>query len=84
MPLISPRDIIFSSSGLNTFPSVILISRSGSKVPKIDLTISSRPLNTESIIIRAIVPTITPATDIDEIILIAFLDFLAKRYLRDI
>ena len=46
-----------------------------------DLTRVSSPLKTERTIIRAIVPTVTPATDIDEITLIAFRDFFANRYL---
>jgi hypothetical protein len=48
---------------------------------KIELTMVSSPLKTERIIIRAIVPTATPATDTAEIIFIAFRDFLANRYL---
>ncbi len=47
----------------------------------IALTIVSSPLKTERIIISAIVPTATPATDTAEITLIAFRDFFAKRYL---
>jgi len=38
-------------------------------------------LNTESTIISAIVPTATPVTDTADITFMAFLDFLAKRYL---
>jgi len=50
-------------------------------VLKMVVTSFSRPLNTERIIIRAIVPVATPATDTEEMIFIAFLDFFAKRYL---
>jgi len=66
---------------MNVLPKEGVIFRSGSKVLKIDLTISSSPLNTDNIMIRAIVPTATPVTDTAEIILIAFLDFFANRYL---
>jgi len=48
---------------------------------KIALTIVSRPLNTDKIIISAIVPTATPATETAEIIFMAFRDFFANRYL---
>jgi len=47
----------------------------------IDLTGVSRPLNSERTMMRAMVPTVTPATDIEEMTLMAFLDFFAKRYL---
>lgn len=73
----------FSSDlpGVNVFPSDEVIFRSGSNVLKMEFTIISSPLKTESTIIRAIVPTVTPATETDEIILMAFRDFFAKRYL---
>ena len=45
------------------------------------LTISSRPLKTERIVMSAIVPTVTPATEMAEMTLIAFRDFFANRYL---
>ena len=54
---------------------------SGSKVLNIALTIVSSPLKTDRIIIRAIVPTATPATETAEIMFIAFRDFFANRYL---
>ena len=66
---------------MNVLPSAGVILRSGSKVLKIERTRLSSPLNTERTIIRAIVPTVTPATEIEEITFIAFLDFFAKRYL---
>ena len=68
-------------SGIKVLPSAAVILISGSNVLKIELTILSSPLNTERIIIRAIVPTATPATETAEIIFIAFLDFFANRYL---
>ena len=45
-------------------------------------TTSSKPLNTERIIINAALPIKTPNTDIAEMILMALVDFFAKRYLR--
>ena len=68
-------------SAINVLPSAADILISGSNVLKMALTIVSSPLKTERIIIRAIVPTATPATETAEIIFIAFLDFLANRYL---
>jgi hypothetical protein len=58
---------------------VILISES--EVLKMPLTISSRPLKTDRMVINAMVPTITPETEMAEITLMAFRDFLANRYL---
>ena len=66
---------------MKVFPSAAVTLMSGSKVLKIALTIVSRPLKTERIMIRAIVPTATPETDTAEMIFIAFRDFFAKRYL---
>ncbi len=66
---------------MNVLPSAAVILMSGSKVLKMELTILSRPLKTDSMMMRAIVPTATPATDTAEIMFIAFLDFFAKRYL---
>jgi hypothetical protein len=68
-------------SAIKVLPSAAVILMSGSTVLKMALTIVSRPLNTERIIIRAIVPTATPATDTEEIMFIAFRDFFANRYL---
>jgi hypothetical protein len=45
---------------------------------------SSNPLKTDKIIIKAALPTKTPNTEIAEMMLMAFVDFLAKRYLRAI
>jgi len=68
-------------SGVKTFPATGVIFISGSEVLKMLLTISSRPLKTESTVISAIVPTVTPATEMAEITFMAFRDFFAKRYL---
>jgi len=77
----SDRSLSFAVSAVNVFPSATVIFMSGSKVLKMVVTSFSRPLNTDSIIIRAIVPTATPATDTDEMMFITFLDFFAMRYL---
>jgi hypothetical protein len=45
------------------------------------VTIVPSPLKTDRIIIRAIVPTATPATETAEIMFMAFRDFFANRYL---
>ena len=66
---------------MNTFPSDGVIRRSGSTELIIDLMSESNPLYTESIMIRAAVPTAIPIALIAEIILITLCDFLAKRYL---
>ncbi len=58
-----------------------MIFRSGSKELNNERTRLSKPLNTDKTTINAIVPTATPTTEIAEITLIAFLDFLEKRYL---
>jgi hypothetical protein len=47
-------------------------------------TTSSNPLNTDKIIISAALPTNTPTTEIVEMMLMALVDFFAKRYLRAI
>src|SRR5665647_858679 len=68
-------------SGVKTLPLTGVILISGSDVLKIPFTISSSPLNTDRMVISASVPTVTPATEIAEITLMAFRDFLANRYL---
>ncbi len=68
-------------SGVKVFPLAAVILRSGSNVLKIDVTISSRPLNTDNMIISAMVPTATPATDTPDITFIALRDFFANKYL---
>ena len=51
------------------------------KVYPIDLMMLSKPLNTERTVIRAMVPMATPATEMAEMILMAFCDFFASKYL---
>jgi hypothetical protein len=75
------RNFSFAVSGINVFPSAAIIFRSGSNVLNIEVTSVSSPLKTDRIIISAIVPTVTPATDTAEIMFMAFRDFFAKRYL---
>lgn len=47
-------------------------------------TTTSKPLNTERIMIKEALPIKTPNTDIAEMIFMALVDFFAKRYLRAI
>jgi hypothetical protein len=54
---------------------------SGSKELNNDRIKLSNPLKTDNIMIRAIVPTVTPASDMPEITFMALCDFLAKKYL---
>ena len=68
-------------SGVKTFPFTGEIFISGSEVLKIPFTISSRPLKTDRIVISAMVPTVTPATEMAEMTLMALRDFFANRYL---
>lgn len=74
--------ILFCSNGLPFTVLVILIS--GSNVEKSDLMEKSRPLKTDKITTSANVPTVTPATDIPEMMLITFTDFFEIRYRRAI
>jgi len=80
-PFIFDSRLRFAVSGIKVFPSAGVIFRSGSNVLKMEVTIISRPLKTDKITISAIVPTATPATDTAEMILMAFRDFFANRYL---
>jgi len=59
------------------FAATILIS--GSKREKRDLIEKSRPLKTERITTSAKVPTVTPAIEMPDIMLITFTDFLEIR-----
>lgn len=62
------------------FPSFGVIRTSGLKVLNKFITTFSNPLNTDITIINAIVPTVKPATEIPEIILIIWCVFFEKRY----
>jgi hypothetical protein len=57
------------------------IFRSELKELNKEWTRASKPLNTESTTISAMVPTATPNTVIAEIRLMVFCDFFANRYL---
>jgi hypothetical protein len=65
-------------------PSAGIIIICGVMVLNILALLLQRPLNTDKIIISAALPTKTPSTEIIEMILMAFVDFFAKRYLRAI
>jgi hypothetical protein len=54
----------------------------GLMVLNIFSTTSSKPLNTDRMMISAALPTKTPTIDIPEMMFMALVDFLAKRYLR--
>jgi len=61
-----------------------VIERSGLKELKSEVIRLSKPLNTDSTMISAIVPTVTPTTEIPEMMLMMLCDFFANRYLRAI
>ncbi len=61
------------------FPAAGRISRSGVKLSVLSCNSTSMPLKTDSTTINAAVPTVTPATLMAEMILMAFCFFLAKR-----
>jgi hypothetical protein len=56
----------------------------GSIWVKKDATRSWKPLNTDRVTTKAIVATATPITEMPLITLMAWVDFLEKRYLRAI
>ena len=55
---------------------------SGSKLLNIDLMSESKPLNTDKTMIRAIVHTITPTSEMADMMLMMLCDFFEKRYRR--
>ena len=67
-------------SGEKVFPWMAVISRSGLKELKSEMTSSWNPLKTERTMIRAMVPTVTPATETPEMMLITLCDFRETRY----
>ena len=72
-----------SSAGA-VFPCVGVTFSCGSKAVKNEATISWKPLNTLSVTTRAIVATATPMTDMALMMLMTFVLFFEKRYLRAI
>ena len=75
--LILSISIEFNSNGLPLVVFVIFIS--GSNVEKSDLIEKSSPLKTDKMTTSAKVPTVTPAIDIPEMMLITFTDFFEIR-----
>ena len=63
----------------NDFPIAAVIFISGSNDENIDLMVVSSPLKTERMTISAKVPTVTPAIEIPEMMLITFTDFFEIR-----
>lgn len=55
------------------------MTKSGLNVLNRDFTSSSKPLKTLKTTIKAIVPIVTPATDIPEIILMILCDFFGEQ-----
>jgi hypothetical protein len=67
------------SSALKVLPSFRLISRSGSKMLNIETTTFSKPLKTLRTMTSAMVPTITPTTEMADMILMMLWVFLETR-----
>ncbi|MNZ93932.1 hypothetical protein D3C78_1130250 [compost metagenome] len=66
--------------GSKVFPLTTSILISGVNLLYNERTITSKPLNTDKIIINAAVPINTPTIEIADIILIALVDFLENKY----